>query len=148
MQLGHLWQANYDAHVAAPVAASSNQRWKPVSDESSGWKVRASLLPVLTPTTSSPCSAATDEDSLCDANRGARMNTPGKSRPRIGAFSGLWNESDCRPYALRSMFAPISGSPPSCGSASRIAPAQVPSTGSDESERIHSNKAGSSPDAS
>jgi len=75
------------------------------------------------------------------------MNTPGKSRPRIVASSGLWKESACRPYALRSMFAPISGSPPSCGSANRIAPAQVPSTGCEGSERIHSKRAGKSPDS-
>nr|AIE91005.1 hypothetical protein [uncultured marine group II/III euryarchaeote AD1000_104_B06] len=119
-----------------------------MSEDSSGWKVKASLFPVLTPTTSSPCMAATVADLLCDSNRGARMNTPGKSRPRMVASRVLWKESACRPYALRSMSASTRGTPPSRGSASSIAPAQVPSTGRDEFERIHSKRAGRSLDVS
>ena len=118
-----------------------------MSADSSGWNVRASLFPVLTPTISSPLRADTSAASPCAANLGARMNTPGKSRPSSEASRVAWNESAWLPYALRSISASTRGAPPSCGSARIIAPAQVPKTGRESSERIHLKRAGRSLDA-
>ena len=56
-------------------------------------------------------------------------------------------ESTWRPYALRSIWAVTKGSPPSWGSHSKIAPAQVPRTGLVMSSRIHLKIAGKSSEA-
>ena len=70
------------------------------------------------------------------------MKTPGNSRPSSNASRGAWKESYWVPNAFLSISASIRGPPPSLGSASRIAPAQVPSTALESSDLIQSNRAG------
>ena len=77
-----------------------------------------------------------------EVNLGALMKTPGKSRPRASASMLDWNESAWVPKPFLSILASTRGSPPSPGSANRMAPAQVPSTGLSVSALIQSKTAG------
>ena len=76
-----------------------------MSDDSSGWNVRAIRLAVLTPTTSPPRVALTLPSGPVCVNLGARMNTPGNSRPSSNASRGAWNESVWEPNEYLSIYA-------------------------------------------